>query len=148
MSVDLSDTDSDNIVGLNQKSEIHIDSEDLEIGYDELKKKYKKLQNDYVKLQTEYSENVIIQSMNDMKIRYERLIATTVPNYKYTILLEKYNRLIKYFTTCTVLLEHIDKTIRNTDKMHFLQDIKVIVKQIEMEVYTTKTILEEGLSSL
>jgi CO dehydrogenase/acetyl-CoA synthase delta subunit len=114
------------------------------IKYDELKIEYDELKIEYDNLKTEYSENVIIQSMNDMKSRYERLIESTVPKYKYNMLLEKYNYLIKYFTAATVLLEHVNKNIKKIDKASYTQD--KLLKQIEMEIQTTKSILEDGIN--
>ena len=59
--------------------------ENIKKDYIKLQEDYVKLQEDYVKLQEEYdkllndySENVIIQSMNDMKQKYDTLLRSTV----------------------------------------------------------------------
>jgi len=58
------------------------------------------------KLQQEFSENTIIQSMNDMKIRYENLIDTTVSLAKYNRLLDKYNNLYRIIYSSDIFLDH------------------------------------------
>lgn len=125
-------------------TKLKTDYEELQNEYTELKTNHEELQTQHEDLKTEYSENVIIQSMNDMKLRYERLIESTVPNYKYNMLLEKYNHLIKYFTAAAVLLDHINKNIKSIDKTFYTQD--KLLKQIEMEIQTTKSILEDSIN--
>jgi predicted nucleic acid-binding Zn-ribbon protein len=127
----------------NEFEEFKKDYKNISVEKSELQNEYEELKIEYDNLKTEYSENVIIQSMNDMKLRYERLIESTVPNYKYTILLEKYNHVIKYLTAATVLLDHINKNIKTINKS-YIQD--KLLKQIEMEIYTTKSILEDSMN--
>ena len=72
--------------------------ENLMADYDILKRDYQNLQSEHGKLKTEFSENIIIQSMNEMKERYERLVQSSVPNHKYNLLYERYTKIVKYFT--------------------------------------------------
>jgi predicted nucleic acid-binding Zn-ribbon protein len=106
-----------------------------------LQEEYTNLKKEYSTLKKEYSENIIIESMNDMKQRYDRLMQSTVPKHKYTLIYDKYSRLIRYFSGCSVLIDHVLKTIKKLNRTLYNQDIK----QIEMELITTRDILEESI---
>jgi hypothetical protein len=117
----------------------------LQEEYDKLKKEYTTLKTEYTTLKTEYSENVIIQSMDDMKQRYDRLMQSTVPKHKYNLLYEKYSRIVKYFSGCSVLIDHILKSVKKLNRISYNQDIKHIINRIETELITTQDILEESI---
>lgn len=110
----------------------------------QLKFELDQLKLEYNQLKLEYSENHIIQSMNDMKERYERLISTSVPNHKYQLILEKFTKLYKHTSSSIVLLDHIGKNIRSIEKMSFIHEIKNLLKKIDLQLTTTKDILQEG----
>jgi hypothetical protein len=117
----------------------------LKAEHAKLKADHAKLKADHETLKTEYSENVIIQSMNDMKQRYDRLMQSTVPKYKYNLLYEKYSRMVKYFSGCFVLIEHILKTITKLNRTSYNQDTKHIINKIESGLIMTRDILEESI---
>ena len=118
----------------------------LQEEYTTLQEEYAKLNTEYTTLKTEYSENVIIQSMDDMKQRYDRLIQSTVPKHKYTLMYEKYSRMVKYFSGCSVLIDHILKSIKKLNRtLLYNQDAKHVINRIETELITTRDILEESM---
>jgi hypothetical protein len=123
-------------------------NENLKEKYDELKIKYDELKEKHETLQNEYSENVIIQSMNEMKDRYERLVQSSIPNYKYNLLYERYTKIIKCFTACSVLLDYIYKQVKQVDRVVHNTETKQGLHKIEMDLTTTKNILEESLESI
>lgn len=122
--------------------------ENLMADYDILKRDYQNLQSEHGKLKTEFSENIIIQSMNEMKERYERLVQSSVPNHKYNLLYERYTKIVKYFTTCSVLLDYVYKQVRHMDRSVYNSEMKQTLHKIENDITTTKNILEEGLDSI
>jgi hypothetical protein len=83
--------------------------------------------------------------MNDMKQRYDRLMQSTVPKHKYTLIYDKYSRMVKYFSACSVLIDHILKTITKLNRTLYNQDTKQVINKIEMELITTRDILEESI---
>lgn len=129
----------------NDNFETKIDEKDELI---KLKKQYDELLSEHDKLKKEYSENIIIESMQDMKQRYERLLQTTIPEHRYNILYEKYTKLIKYFTTTIVLLDHINKSVKEFDKYIYTIENKRHLTKILNEVSITKSILEESIEDI
>ena len=117
----------------------------LQEEYATLQQEYATLKEEHATLKEEYSENVIIQSMNDMKQRYDRLMQSTVPKHKYTLIYDKYSRMVKYFSACSVLIDHILKTITKLNRTLYNQDTKQVINKIEMELITTRDILEESI---
>ena len=117
----------------------------LKADHAKLKADHETLKTEHATLKTEYSENVIIQSMNDMKQRYDRLMQSTVPKHKYTLVYDKYSRMVKYFSACSILIEHILKTITKLNRTLYNQDTKHIINKIESELITTRDILEESI---
>jgi hypothetical protein len=111
--------------------------QDLENKYSDLEKKYNDLEKNHEQLKHEYTENVIVQSMNDMKQKYEQLQKSTVPLYKYQLINEKYKTFVKNFSGCVVLTEHIIKVLRR-DRLN---------SKAESELITLKEILEDTLST-
>jgi len=117
----------------------------LKTEYATLKTEHATLKTEYATLKNEYSENVIIQSMDDMKQRYDRLMQSTVPKHKYTLVYDKYSRMVKYFSGCSVLIDHILKSVKKLNRTLYNQDTKHIINGIEMELITTRDILEESI---
>jgi sugar-specific transcriptional regulator TrmB len=124
----------------------------LKSSFDKLKSEYVKLQNEYVKLQSEhanlqneYSENTIIQSMNEMKDRYTKLMQTTVPNFKYKLLSEKYISLVKRVSASCVFIDHILKSLDDIDMVR--TNDKNEMTKIKFQLVNIKEIFEDDLSS-
>lgn len=107
-----------------------------------LKKEKDELESKYKKLQLEYSENTIIQSMNDMKKRYEQLITSTVSKYKYDILTKKLNDQSKKIYTTVVLTDHILKRLKLLEQ-YINEGVEMDLYRIEFELLTIKEILED-----
>lgn len=125
--------------------------ENIKKDYIKLQEDYVKLQEDYVKLQEEYdkllndySENVIIQSMNDMKQKYDTLLRSTVSLYKHQILQDKFTNLIRSFSGCSVLIDHTTKVLKQS-KTSTLLDKKNLISKAEFELMTIKEILEDSI---
>ena len=124
---------------------LQIEYTTLKKSLDELKLKHDKLSNEHDALKNDYRENTIVQSMNEMKERYDRLLQTTVSNHKYNILYEKYTKMIRYFTTCSVLIDHIYKLVKQTERITYNSDIKQLLYKIVSGVNITKDIMEDSL---
>lgn len=116
----------------------------LQEDYKELLKKFEQLQRDHEYLKKEYSENMIIQSMNDMKEKYDELIKTTVPIYKYEYVNEKWKNLKQKSQAVIVLLNFLMENIR---KMEYDLNYSTFLdeKKIEFQMYIMKELLEECL---
>lgn len=82
-------------------------SDSLQNDFDELKCKYQLLRREFDDLQQQYNENVIIESMNEMKTRYDSMIRNTVSSTKYNSLLELHKDLLMKTTTVHVISNHI-----------------------------------------
>lgn len=116
----------------------------LENDYNKLENDYNKLKSDYDILKNEYSENIIIQSMNDMKVKYDTLLKNTVPLFKFHLINEKYKVLVKSFTGCSILIDHIIKLLKRIDNTNVF-DRKNIIYKTELELVTVKEILEDSI---
>jgi hypothetical protein len=125
--------------------ELKRENEKLQKSLNSLKEQYNCLETEFVNLQTEYSENIIIQSMNEMKTRYDIMIKTTVPSYKFTLLNEKYNKLVKNYSGCSVLVDYIIKLIQKSERD--IVNRKDILLKAELELITIKEILEDSVKS-
>lgn len=136
---------------INEKNADELSKSTLQEKYDGLQEKYDNLQHEYTTLQEKYdslqenySENIIIQSMNDMKIKYENLIKSSVSIYKYQILQEKFTRLIRGFSGCSVLIDHTIKVLKESKNTNFT-DKKNLISKAELELITIKEILEDSI---
>jgi hypothetical protein len=127
---------------------LQIEYTTLKLDRDEIKRKYDALVLEHDTLKNDYSENIIIESMNDMKDKYERLLQTTVPNHKYNLLYDKYVRMVKYITTTSVLIDHICKQFRQLERSVYSIDAKQIVHKIDSELSISKDVLEDCLDSI
>ena len=133
--------------------------EALKKQYDALEKQYATLDNDvekmrneheilqkeYDSLQTNYSENIIIQSMQEMKERYDKMLKSTVPIHKYDILYEKYKKLVKNFSGCTIILEYVIKTLKKLNRTLFTESKNILFKA-ELQLEMVKEILEDSIT--
>ena len=108
---------------------------------------YDCLEEEFLSLQNNYSENIIIQSMNEMKTRYDTMIKMTVPIHKYKSLNEKYEKLVKNYSGCSVLIEHIIKLMRSIEREipYLRTDKKNILLKAELELMTVKEILGDSI---
>ena len=122
----------------------YVDYETLQRNYESLKNDYKLLQLDHNSLKNEYSENIIIQSMNEMKERYTRLVQTTVPNFKYKLLCEKYIMLVKQSSACCVFIDYTVKLLRQIEMIR--PNDKNQMLKIETQLLTIKDLLEDELT--
>jgi hypothetical protein len=129
------------------------DDTDFQKQYRELSEKYTLLQNehdqlkrDHDQLKHDYSENTIIQSMNDMKTKYDRLVQTSVPTHKYNLLSNKYSRMLKYTSACSVILEHLSKLTRQALNIIYSTDGRSIVSKIDNELHMTRDLIEDSIS--
>jgi hypothetical protein len=128
---------------MNEKDELEKENAESKRLLNILKEKYNCLEKEFVNLQAEYSENVIIQSMNEMKTRYEIMVKSTVPCFKYKLLDEKYNKLIKNYSGCSVLVEYIIKLLQKSESD--IINRKDILLKAELELITIKEILEDSI---
>lgn len=120
------------------------DNDKLQQDNYKLQKDYDKLQEEYDKLLNDYSENVIIQSMNDMKQKYDTLLRSTVSLYKHQILQDKFTNLIRSFSGCSVLIDHTIKVLKQSKNANLL-DKKNLISKAELELITIKEILEDSI---
>jgi len=124
----------------------YLDKEDLYQQFIELENKYTELSKQHSYLLEEYKENVIIQSMNDMKERYERLLKHSVTKTKYDILHDKYLKLLKKCSGCTVILDHTTDLLYKVDKGHSV-DTKNCLPKIEYDLSLVKDILDDSIKN-
>ncbi|NBP00274.1 MAG: hypothetical protein EBU90_09150 [Proteobacteria bacterium] len=112
--------------------------------YDTLLVKYNELTEKYQKLQHDYSENTIVESMNDMKRKYEQLVANTVPAYKYNLINEKYERLSHTFIGSEILIDHIVKGLKRLETVSAMDRTNLLYK-IQLELLILKEILQDSV---
>lgn len=137
--------DSDEIKSIQEDyAKLQDNYDKLQEEYVKLKENNYKLQEEYDKLLNDYSENVIIQSMNDMKQKYDTLLRSTVSLYKYQILQDKFTHLIRSFSGCSVLIDHTIKVLKQTKNASLL-DKKNLTSKAELELITIKEILEDSI---
>jgi predicted nuclease with TOPRIM domain len=114
--------------------------EDLKQKYDELNKEYELLKSKYTNLENEFNENTIIQSMNDMKRKYEELMESTVSSYKYNMINKKYKKLYKIVVCASVLLEHnislLKRIVEGYNNSNSLY-------KVQTNLITLKTLIDE-----
>lgn len=124
-----------NITKMSDKADIIKQFERLRLEHDELLEKYNTLQN-------EYSENTIIQSMHDMKERYEILLETTVSIYKYELLERKCDRLTNYGIATKVLVDHLLKLAKKLEEKLVASERSDLYK-IEVHLMAISDMLED-----
>jgi hypothetical protein len=119
---------------------------DLYENFIKLENKHNELITEHSNLVEEFRENVIIQSMQDMKERYERMLRTTVPKIKYDILTDKYLKILKIFSGCTVLLDHTTGLLHKAENV-YSTEFKNYLKKIQIDVSLVKEILEDSITN-
>ena len=124
--------------------QLQSDNDELQSNYDELQSNFDDLQSVYCKLKNDYSENTIIQSMNDMRDRYLKLIQTTVPSYKYQLLSEKYISLVKRSCASCVFIDHILKSFESINIIR--ENERKEMTKIKFQLVNIREILEDDLS--
>ena len=102
-----------------------------------LKKEYEKvcqqvdeLKNELVVLQQEYCENTVIESMNDMRDRYQELLQTSVSKDRYNSLLSQKAKYVDHIKAIQILLNNVSKHIEPTQYTAHLR-IKLIMEIID-----------------
>jgi len=128
------------------QNNLNKESEKLKINYNDLMAKHNELIAKHSNLVEEFRENVIIQSMQDMKERYERMLKTTVSKFKYDMLSEKYLKLLKTFSGCTVLLDHTTNLVHKAENCYSTEH-KNYLKKIETDISIVKDILEDSIKN-
>jgi hypothetical protein len=106
-----------------------------------LQNEFNALHKEHRSLQHEYSENTIIQSMNDMKDKYEQLVQSTVPSYKYHILNEKFVTMETNMLACAVLIDYINNSISKFDNI-FVNMGDIDISKLEMQLNIIKDLLQ------
>ena len=81
----------------------------------ELQEKYDKLLEKYIKLQKDYSENIIIESMNDMKIMYDN------QKKKIDKLLNIVDNILDKNKSVNIMLSVLTKNLNNNTSKHELK---------------------------
>jgi hypothetical protein len=119
---------------------------DLYENFIKLENKHNELIAEHSNLVEEFRENVIIQSMQDMKERYERMLRTTVPKIKYDMLSDKYLKILKIFSGCTVLLDHTTGLLHKAEN-GYSTEYKNYLKKIQIDVSLVKEILEDSITN-
>jgi hypothetical protein len=115
---------------------------DMEEKYYFMYDKYMKLYNKYKKLNKEFSENTIIQSMNDMKERYEQLERESISIYMYEELEKKYNKQNKVINAVSTILENTSNRLRKLDNFLLIDKQKELYR-CEIELAIIYELLEQ-----
>lgn len=110
------------------------------------KKEYDELLREFESLQHDYSENTIVQSMNDMKDRYNALVRNTVPLQKYSRLEENFESLRQKANAAVVLIEHTVEQLKEIEKSMFSSS-NLSMYRAELGLVITKEILENSLKN-
>ncbi|NDC95953.1 hypothetical protein EB118_21455 [bacterium] len=110
--------------------------------YTELNNKYTELQKEHTNLQHNYSENTIIQSMNDMKKRYDDLVSQTVPLYRYEHSQKSLKHIQKKCSAINYFLEHVLKQLKKLDSFLPPNNENNLYK-IQFEIITIMDMLEQ-----
>ena len=114
--------------------------------YQTLLSKYNELLEKYNQLEHDYSENTIVESMNDMKRKYEQLIASTVPSYKYSLLNEKYERATHTIIGSDILIDHIVRGLKKLETMNSIDRTNSLYK-VQLELIILKEILQDSVAA-
>lgn len=123
-------------VGVLDNTELLQNYMSLQEEHEQLRLEQEQLKLEHQKLLNEYSENTIIQSMNEMKTRFEDLERNTVSRSTYNTLVKKCQMLIKSMTAASVILDHLSKSVYNQN---------VAAYKLEMEIKILKEIMEDTI---
>lgn len=121
--------------------ELNNSYDELNSSYHEVKDSYEELKSSYNELNESYKENTIIQSMNDMKRKYDNLVLNSVPSYKYKLLTTKYEELLKVSTSADVIINHAVKLLKTLEN-NSSYDSNTVYK-IELELIILKEIIDD-----
>lgn len=117
--------------------------------YEELLCDNNKLRKELDDLKHEYQENTIIQSMNDMKRRYDKLLDTTVPIDQYKRIEAKNLVYEKKITAAEIFIDRITRNLKETEKAIIQQygednnvSIHFQIYKIQLQIMFLKEILE------
>jgi uncharacterized coiled-coil DUF342 family protein len=114
----------------------------LDQQYKVLNEEYKVLNEEYERLKEETSENTVIQSMNDMKEQYDRVVHNTVSLIRFKSLEGRHETLSKTCEAAILILEHNRKMISKINKYNY--DDK-IARKAEMETIVIRDLLQDAL---
>jgi hypothetical protein len=112
---------------------------------EKLKQDYENLLVEFNKMKLEYSENTVIQSMNDMKDRYNDLVNNTVSTYKYKTLETKYNNLYKGCYSTLAIAGHVKKLLSKIERRYIYDPTKSI-DRANNDLDTLLEILEDSMT--
>lgn len=113
--------------------------------YSKLLEKFQELQVEHDDLQMEYQENTIIQSMNDMKERYEQLMTSTVSLFKFNLLEKKFNELYRMASAGSVIIEHVKKQLTDLSGRMYSTSLTTDVLKVESHLNLLQEIMDECL---
>ena len=112
------------------------------VEYINLRSEYNDLIDAYDKLKLEYNENTVIESMNDMRDRYNALVESTVSLNKYNKLTDKYNKTMRTIASIPVFLEYILILFKDLEGRLMFEDKKELYKA-ETQIIIIKEIIED-----
>lgn len=112
--------------------------------YTRLKEQYNNLNNEFEKLKHETSENTVIQSMNDMKTQYDRVMQNTVPLYRFKSLEQHCEHFSQTCQAAVVLLEHSRKSISGINRFNFNEKI---ARKVEIETIVIKDLIQDAITN-
>lgn len=121
------------------------DFQELTVDYNNLLEKFQQLQTEHEDLKTEYQENTIIQSMNEMKERYEQIVNTTVSLFKFNMMEKKFNDLYRTASAASVILDHIKKCLSDLNGKLYSATLVAESLKIESELNLIQELLENCL---
>lgn len=98
--------------------------------YDTLNEELKDVKNELECLRDEYSENTIIQSMNDMRDKYQDLLRTSIPKERYNELLVQKVKYIDHIKAIDIILNNISKFVEPSQYAVYIR-IKLLHEIIE-----------------
>jgi hypothetical protein len=114
------------------------DHKTLEEDYTILEQAHKTLEQAHKTLEEEFKENSIIESMNEMKERYDAMIMNTISLNRYKHLEAKYNQQSHKCIAVSVFLDHILKTLKTMD----VTATNTQYCKIQLEIMIAKELLE------
>lgn len=135
-------TDQVNEQSINEIEKLQLQNQNLLRELEDIKHENENLILELEGLKHEYSENTVIQSMNDMKERYNELIRTTVSIYKYRELETKYFKLYRCIYSMLSLIHHVQKLINDIDSK-LLYDRQNTLNRTKNDLLTMQDIIED-----
>ena len=108
--------------------------------YKTLGEEYRILEKAHKTLEEEFKENSIIESMNEMKERYDAMILNTISLNRYKHLEAKYNQQSHKSIAVSVFLDHILKSLKTMDVMA----TNTQYCKIQLEIMIAKELLNDS----